>query len=354
MVNVTSNSRVDWVDYAKGICIILVVMMHSTLGVEKAAGDLTWMHPFIDWARPFRMPDFFLISGLFLSSRIDRPWRSYLDSKFVHFMYFYILWMSIQVLSKAYGIYAQQGSLAVLSEYILGFVQPFGTLWFIYVLAIFFPITKLLRNTPPLLVFVVAAMLEMASIETGWTLIDEFASRYVYFYVGYWFAKNIFEFARQMTSQSMPYLLAILTIWGVGNYEMVQLGYATLPGIGLALGFIGAGAVITAGVVLSKTGLAAAIRYCGENSIVIYLSFFLFMAGSRFALLKFAPALDLGQIALLVTAIGVIGPMLLFWVTRNTNLSFLFRRPAWAKLAIKNQRWHNVNYVNTKLHIKTR
>ena len=190
MVNVTSNSRVDWVDYAKGICIILVVMMHSTLGVEKAAGDLTWIHPFIDWARPFRMPDFFLISGLFLSSRIDRPWRSYLDSKFVHFMYFYILWMSIQVLSKAYGIYAQQGSLAVLSEYILGFVQPFGTLWFIYVLAIFFPITKLLRNTPPLLVFVVAAMLEMASIETGWTLIDEFASRYVYFYVGYWFAKK--------------------------------------------------------------------------------------------------------------------------------------------------------------------
>ena len=32
-------SRVDWVDYAKGICIILVVMMHSTLGVEKAMGE---------------------------------------------------------------------------------------------------------------------------------------------------------------------------------------------------------------------------------------------------------------------------------------------------------------------------
>jgi uncharacterized membrane protein YcfT len=30
--------RIDWVDYAKGICIVLVVMMHSTLGVEKAPG----------------------------------------------------------------------------------------------------------------------------------------------------------------------------------------------------------------------------------------------------------------------------------------------------------------------------
>ena len=38
------------------ITIVLVVMMHSTLGVEKAAGAESWLHPFIDWARPFRMP----------------------------------------------------------------------------------------------------------------------------------------------------------------------------------------------------------------------------------------------------------------------------------------------------------
>ena len=30
-------ARVDWVDYGKGICILLVVMWHSTLGVEAAA-----------------------------------------------------------------------------------------------------------------------------------------------------------------------------------------------------------------------------------------------------------------------------------------------------------------------------
>ena len=38
-MNTPQASRVDWVDYAKGICIILVVMMHSTLGVEQAAGQ---------------------------------------------------------------------------------------------------------------------------------------------------------------------------------------------------------------------------------------------------------------------------------------------------------------------------
>ena len=38
MNGVTRGQRIDWVDYAKGFCIILVVMMHSTLGVEHAAG----------------------------------------------------------------------------------------------------------------------------------------------------------------------------------------------------------------------------------------------------------------------------------------------------------------------------
>jgi uncharacterized membrane protein YcfT len=33
------GQRVDWVDYAKGFCIVFVVMMHSTLGVEQAAGQ---------------------------------------------------------------------------------------------------------------------------------------------------------------------------------------------------------------------------------------------------------------------------------------------------------------------------
>lgn len=93
--------RVDWVDYAKGICIVMVVMMHSVLGVEAAAGQTGFMHLVVMFAKPFRMPDFFLISGLFLSVVIDREWRTYLDRKVVHFAYFYVLWVTIQFGFKA-------------------------------------------------------------------------------------------------------------------------------------------------------------------------------------------------------------------------------------------------------------
>ena len=40
----SARQRIDWVDYAKGFCIVMVVMMHSTLGVGQAAGGEGWLH----------------------------------------------------------------------------------------------------------------------------------------------------------------------------------------------------------------------------------------------------------------------------------------------------------------------
>ena len=157
-MNVSRTGRVDWVDYAKGFCIVMVVMMHSTLGVEAAAGREGWMHALVEFARPFRMPDFFfLISGLFLARVIDRDWRTYLDRKVVHFVYFYLLWVTIQIGVKAPGVAAEaaNGWAEVGRFYLMAFVEPFGTLWFIYLLPAFFVITKLTRKVPPLAIFLV-------------------------------------------------------------------------------------------------------------------------------------------------------------------------------------------------------
>src|ERR1700743_2074910 len=184
-----SAKRVDWVDYAKGICIVMVVMMHSVLGVELAAGQTGFMHAVVMFAKPFRMPDFFLISGLFLALVIDRDWRLYLDRKVAHFAYFYVLWVTIQFGFKAPAFAAEQGWAHVGVAYLESFIEPFGTLWFIYLLPIFFVVIKLTRNVPWPAVWLVGAALEMSHINTGWTVIDEFAARFIYIYSGYIFAK---------------------------------------------------------------------------------------------------------------------------------------------------------------------
>jgi len=263
--------RVDWVDYAKGFCIVMVVMMHSTLGVEAAAGKESWMHYFVAFAKPFRMPDFFLISGLFLARVIDRNWRDYLDKKVVHFLYFYVLWVTIQFVFKAPGFLAQGGAAFVLKQYALAYVEPFGTLWFIYILPVFFVVTKLMKRVPPLAVFAIAAALEIAPIHTGWIMIDEFAARFVYFFMGYWLASYIFSFAAGV--QKDPWLtLAGLGAWAVGNDLLVVKGYSELPFVSLALGFAGAGAVVALAALLAKIDWLSPLRHAGENSIAVYLA----------------------------------------------------------------------------------
>jgi uncharacterized membrane protein YcfT len=326
-----AKSRVDWVDYAKGICIILVVLMHSTLGVEKAAGQLTLIHPFIEWARPFRMPDFFMISGLFLAQRINRPWRDYLDSKVLHFAYFYLLWMTILFFAKSGALTGALGPGEIISGWAFGLIQPNSAVWFIYMLPVFMVTIKLARPLPPILVFAAGAMLEALPIDTGWIVLDEFAARFVYVFAGYWLSTHIFSFARLVGSQPIPAVLAGFAAWALANTLAVSGGYAALPGVSLALGFIGACAVVTAGIILSKTSFAEFLRYCGENSIIIYLAFSLFMAATRVVLLRLGQPADLGIVSLMCTAAGIIGPLMLFWTVRGTPIGFLFKRPGWAR-----------------------
>ena len=327
-------ARVDWIDYAKGFCIVMVVMMHSTLGVEAAAGHESWMHYAVAFAKPFRMPDFFLISGLFLARVIDRDWRTYLDRKVVHFAYFYVLWVTIQFAFKAPAFAAEHGVLGVAKLYAEAFVEPFGTLWFIYLLPIFFVVTKLTRGVPILIVWTVLAALEIAQIQTGWTVIDEFAARFVYFYTGYILSIRIFQLAAAV--QARPALAAYaLTAWALLNGFYVFGGLADKPFVSLTLGLIGAAAVVSVSALIAKSDAFSVLRYLGRNSIVVYLAFFLGMAASRSVLLKSGLIPDLGTIALLVTACAIGVAVALFWAVRGTPLRFLFERPAWARLEAK-------------------
>jgi uncharacterized membrane protein YcfT len=318
--------RIDWVDYAKGICIVMVVMMHSVLGVELAAGQTGFMHTLVAFAKPFRMPDFFLISGLFLPLVIDRDWRAYLDRKVVHFAYFYVLWVTIQFGFKAPAFAADAGWAHAGFLYLESFIEPFGTLWFIYLLPVFFVVIKLTRSLPPPLIWGVAALLEAAHIVTGWAVIDEFCARFVYIYSGYLFAELVFALSDR--ARARPWLaLAGLALWAVVNGGLVVLGTSELPLVSLALGLAGACAIITAGTLLARMQWMNFFRFCGAQSIVIYLAFFLPMAATRTLLLKTGLIADIGTISLIVTVIGVVGALLIWKAALALHANFLFERP---------------------------
>lgn len=322
------TSRVAWVDVAKGFCILLVVMMHATLGVEKATGQVTVLNGFIDWAKPFRMPDFFLISGLFLAARINRPWRPYLDSKVVYFAYFYVLWLTIQFAVKAPGMIAEDGAGTTLTAYLNGLVQPWGTLWFIYMLAGFFVTAKLLADAPKALVWAVAAMIYFAAPHTGWLIVDEFAARFVFFFTGYWAAPYIFRFSEEIAGMPAAVVAGMLMAWAALNWLAVENGLAFTTGLDLWVSYAGVAAVVAFSVLLVPTRLGRSLATLGRNSIKIYLAFPLFMGPARIVALKFGTFVPDWAAALISTSAGVAGALLLAHIVTGTRFSFLFSRPA--------------------------
>ena len=330
--------RSAWVDTAKGICIILVVMMHSTLGVGAEMGGEGFMHWVVAFARPFRMPDFFLVSGLFLSRVIDRDWRSYADKRVVHFAYFYVLWLVIQSGFK-YGQLSGGSPAEFARHIVVGLIEPYSTLWFIYILAIFSVATKLLRRISPQILLAAAVSLQVLPIDTPSFLVNEFCDRWVYFVAGYLFAPRIFRIAGWASSH-VGQGLAILAGWAFVNgvLALTPTAYlavptlAEMPLVALALGLAGALAIVVGASMLTRTAAALPFRYCGEHSIAIYLAFFLPMAATRAVLVRTGIVADIGIVSMLVTSAGVVLPLVIERLFRGTPLGFVFRRPAWAHL----------------------
>lgn len=338
------QNRLDWVDASKGLSIILVVMMHSAYGVGEDLNNTGILHYIIGWATPFRMPEFFLISGLFLGQVIARPWRLYGDRRIVHYLYFYALWVVLQVVFKVGLGTGDVGS--VFGQIAWAIVEPYGVLWFIYMLAVYSLVAKLFHmvKVPHWAALVLGAGLMMAPIQTGFGIIDHFAMYFVYFYAGYAFAPLVFRIVESAQQNWLYAVIALLSFaliqWFLvfeGGVQMhprgIDMGYASFPPLHLALGFIGSLAVCIAGGLLVKLPWMGWLRWLGEHSIVVYLSFSIPMAASRTIILKTGVLTDTSTVSILVMTTALVSPLVLYWVIQKTGWGrFLFERPAWAHI----------------------
>jgi uncharacterized membrane protein YcfT len=337
-----SATRLEWVDVAKGLSIILVVMMHSAYGVGAETGSHGYLHYVIGWATPFRMPEFFLISGLFLSQVIARDWHRYADRRILHYFYFYALWVVLQIAFKV-GL-GTGDPLAAVADIAWSVVEPYGVLWFIYMLAVFSLITKVLWDlrVNHWIALAAGAALQLASVRTGSYVVDQFAEYFVYFYAGYALAPQLF---RVVEAASRRPLVALAGLAGYavlntalvfgGGFAMrpdhVEMGYAALPGLHLGLALLGSLAVCVTAALLARLPFMAWLRWLGQHSIVVYLSFSIPMAVSRVVLLRLDVVSDTGLVSTLVLLSALIAPLALYGLVRITGLGrFLFERPAWA------------------------
>jgi fucose 4-O-acetylase-like acetyltransferase len=129
----TEPLKLAWIDSAKGICIILVVIGHAINGLATAG---LWtpqsggtLHYYI---YSFHVPAFFFLSGLLVKTSIERHARGFLKNIGVRIAYPFVLWSVIQILIiNALGSLLNYPTPFSISEFIDIFVSHVAQFWFL-------------------------------------------------------------------------------------------------------------------------------------------------------------------------------------------------------------------------------
>ncbi|MEH6487484.1 acyltransferase family protein [Hyphomonas oceanitis] len=321
--------RVNWVDHAKGACIILVVALFTTQGLIASGMQSGWMGWVMSWAQPFLMPAFFFLAALFLNRTLFGPSRHYIDRKILHFVYFYAVWLVLQdaVLNSELLLTAPH---IFLGNLLNALVEPRDSLLLVYMLTVFHGATWLLRRMPARKVFAVAALLQMGFatgwIDTGSLVLNEFGRWYVFFFAGFVAAPVIFEMAERVAGHTAQ-TWRVLIGWAVANAAFVGLHVAGLPLISLALGFAGTGAMIAFGLMLSHVKWLSIIGYAGRHCLIIYLTCAIPVTLMQRGLIAKGEMDHAGLIALATALVAVALSLAFHRLVRGTPLNVLYRRP---------------------------
>lgn len=322
--------RVAWIDAVKGLTIILVVMKHVTYGDAVALHHMPYLfNIFCEFTIPFRMPLFFLVAGLFAQKALRAPLRDFLDSKVLHFAYFYLLWSVIQIGVKI--AMPHEGAWTVTyKDLLLIPLEPFGLLWFIYALAVFFALMRFARNVRAPIMIAFALALYFTRLDTGWTMPDEFARRFIFFVSGVYAAPHVFKIANWAIANARRGLaagFALLVLVGI----IVFSALVDLRVVELLAGYVGGVGTIMLIAVLAAKGYAKPLAYVGARSLYIFLAFFLPMAVARIAMVKLG--FQNGDfVTLIALTAAIAAPLIAFRLTENTPLAFIFTRPEAFKL----------------------
>lgn len=182
------TGRQPWVDIAKGLGILLVVLGHAIRGLFSAhiASPDGWVGMLDEWIYSFHMPLFFFLSGLFLERAVNRP--NAFISRAQSIVYPYILWSIIQ--TSAQMAFSSQANASVDIYDILNIaIYPIAQFWFLYVLFII-QITYLgfrKAGLPLWSLFILSLILSMVSIagvDLHWGVLYLVSQYYGYLVLG--------------------------------------------------------------------------------------------------------------------------------------------------------------------------
>lgn len=345
------QTRDHWVDYAKGLGILLVVYGHVSRGVFNA-GIAMDAHLFtlIDSViYSFHMPLFFFLSGLyFLPSLEKRGTRTLIADKLDSLAYPYILWSLLQGGTE---IWLSRFTTAKTSpaEVLALLWQPRAQFWFLYALLLIFVLLAILyrRDSGRTWMWPLIALLLWLWQNTVQLIFpfDFIAAYLLYFLMG-----SQFSAWKAVMQRHVGVCLAVsaLSFSALAYLFHIELGllYSTSNWLKLPLAISGIALICSLSMLCARADSKRLhwLAVCGWYSMPVYLMHILAGSGVRILLQKILGVSSASLHIICGMLAGILLPMLFYRLSQMTafaRLNYLFTPPR--VLALNK---HRINKTN--------
>ncbi len=342
------TSRLSWIDYARGIAIILVCYRHVFEG-SKDAGIPVTDSDFLVYANislySFRMPLFFIISGLFITSSLEkRGIKQYIETRARTILYPFFVWGILQItLQLIFTKYTNDHPSA--ASYLNLLYQPreCAQFWYLYALfnvSVLYAFIKYFLKLPAiyniligLILFYLSAFIYQQDIKTGF--IFDILHYYIFFSIGDFLSSYLLNEKNRKYLESGKLLLLILVPFCAGQtyFLLGNLNHSTpkymhvefyQPFVFLLIALTGCLFVINLTFFLQKKDSLKWLTVLGRNSLYIYVAHVIVFSFVRIVLSKFFGIHNAAIIILSGMLSGLLIPILLYRLAVQWNFRWLF------------------------------
>lgn len=328
------KERMDWVDYGKGIGILLVVYAHLLSSAYHAGVEVP-EHFFAlsdSIIYSFHMPFFFFLSGLFAESSLQkRGAREYLLDKFSRMAYPYFLWSVLQVsVEVMFSSQTQKGT--SLPDLLAIPYRPWGQFWFIYALFVMHAAYVLFSRFGKFsltLMAVAGIGLFFFPIPINVAALPAFSTRFIFFVGGIVFSRYLLNKSTFNVPGWVPVMLVALQLGAayiVFEYfiEPVRFPDGSHPFYSLFLPILGIIAFTSLSMYLAGRNILQPLKTLGVYSLHIYLVHMLAGVGTRVILLYGFHVQNWLIHIVFGVSVALFAPIALQRISTRMNFPYLF------------------------------
>ncbi len=343
---ILSRDRYPWIDYARGICIILVSYRHFFSGVmtsDQAMAEYPTLSYLNIFFFSFRMPLFFIVSGVFLRLSLNaKGTGNFLKNRAQTIFYPLIVWGIIHIsLQLIFSDYVNANR--VPSDYFRLLYQPRAIEQFWYLNALFFVsilyalisvygrFTAINQLVLGILLYAVAGYLHANEIEAGF--ITDVCFFYFFFAVGDMISGFILNPVNFKKLASYKILFLILPVFILVQHYFTHLNLTNKndyyvqnnqPVLFALAALLGGGFVIGVSFLLQKTNKLRFLRVIGYHSLYIYVANLIVTASVRILFVKVLNINNIPFLLMLGSIAGVIIPIIFYNIAMKAGAWWLY------------------------------